>query len=581
MRMPTIPTQAVSRDMIDSFRGYNHNLRINANEFYDMENMTSDFYPVLSPREKRGLWKEDANIRGIIAKDELCYVAGGAFVMGNTAYDMGLTDEEKTLISMGAYVIIMPDRKYINTAQPEDRGSIENQVVTGEDVRFELSTIEGTVYEGATVADTAPLNPENGALWIDTSTSPHGLKKYSAAAAAWVGIAATYVKMSSEGIGNGFERFDGVQISGIKSDKLKDLNGTLTIWDRGDDYLVLMGIIDEAVTQTAAEGAVTIQRRMPEMDFICESENRLWGCRYGENRHGETVNEIYACKLGDFKNWECFMGLSTDSYMASCGTTGPFTGAIAHMGYPMLFKEDCFHKVFGSVPANFQIQTTACRGVQKGSHKSLAIVNEVLFYKAGNSVCAYDGSLPAEISYCLGNERFTGAVGGGHANKYYITMADMDGKQHLFVYDTAKKLWHREDDLEVSAFVSWKGNLYGWSAESGKVLRMTGGDGSGETDFHWSVETGEIGMELPDMKYISGLLVRMSLDVGTEMRVFARYDFSAQWEPLFALRSTMLKSYNIPIRPKRCDFMKLRIEGDGPAKIYSITKSLLKGSGRS
>lgn len=580
MRMPLIPEQAISRDMIDTFRGYNHNPKINPNEFYNMENMTSDFYPLLAPRRRRGLWKEVPGITGMIAKEKLCYTQGSDFVMGDARYDLGLNDQRKDLISMGAFVIIMPDKKYINTVQPEERGDIENQVVTGEDVQFQLSTIEGEIYEGATVSDTAPGSPQNGALWIDTSSSPHSLKKYSEATSAWVSIASTYVRISSTGIGKGFERYDGVQISGIVSDKLKDLNGTLTIWDKGDDYLVLMGIIDEAVTQKAAEGSITIQRRMPEMDFIIESENRLWGCRYGTNRHGEVVNEIYCCKLGDFKNWECFMGLSTDSYMASCGTTGPFTGAVAHMGYPLFFKEDCFHKVFGSIPANFQIQTTACRGVQKGSHRSMAVVNEVLYYKSGAAVCAYDGSLPAEISYCLGNERYSGAVGGGHGNKYYISMADLDGQYHLFVWDTAKKLWHREDNYQADGFCAFGGDLFSLEHGTGRVLQMTRGDGSGEEKCEWFVETGEIGLELPDMKYISRLLVRASLDVGTEMRIFARYDFSEEWEPLFALRSAQLKSYEVPIRPKRCDYMKLRIEGDGPGKIYSITKSLMKGSGR-
>lgn len=581
MKMPQIPYKAATRDMIDTFRGYNHNPKIAANEFYNMENMTSDLYPVLSPRGKRGLWKEVPGITGIVAMEKVCYSVGTEFVIGEDRYEMGLGEEAKTLTRMGAYVIIMPDRKYINTMDPDDRGDIENQTVTTEDVTFQLSTIEGEIYEGASVGDTAPDSPQNGALWIDTSGKPHALKKYSAAASAWVGIASTYVRIGSKGIGAGFERFDGVQISGILDEKLKDLNGTLTLWDKGDDYLILMGIIDESVTQTAAVGAVTVQRRMPEMDFLLESENRLWGCRYGLNRHGEVVNEIYASKLGDFKNWECFMGLSTDSYMASCGTTGPFSGAIAHTGYPMFWKEDCFHKVFGSIPANFQIQTTACQGVQRGSHKSMAIVNEVLYYKGTNGVCAYDGSLPTEISYCLGNERYSGAVGGGYQGKYYISMADLEGKQHLFCWDTAKKLWHREDDLKVMSFCAHGGNLYAVEISSGRVLQMTRGDGTGERDYRWSVETGEIGLEMPDMKYISRLLIRMTLDTGTELRIFARYDFSEEWEPLFALRSTSLRSFDIPVRPKRCDYMKLRMEGDGPGKIYSITKSLTQGSGRS
>ena len=81
-----------------------------------------------------------------------------------------------------------------------------------------------------------------------------------------------------------------------------------------------------------------------------------------------------------------------------------------------------------------------------------------------------------------------------------------------------------------------------------------------------------------DMKYISRLTVRMFLDVGTEVRFFAKYDFDDQWEPLFAKRSTNLRSFSIPIRPKRCDHMKIRIEGDGGGKIYTITKTIEQGS---
>ena len=168
-------------------------------------------------------------------------------------------------------------------------------------------------------------------------------------------------------------------------------------------------------------------RHMPNMDFLIESGNRLWGCRYGTALNGDVVNEIYACKLGDFKNWSCFMSLSTDSYTASCGTDGQFTGAITHLGYPLFFKENCVHKVYGNIPANFQIQDTACRGVQKGCHGSLAIVNETLFYKSRGGICAFDGSLPKDASYVLGNEAYSDAVGGAHGNKYYVSMKHSDG----------------------------------------------------------------------------------------------------------------------------------------------------------
>ena len=576
MKYPTLYTKENSRTMVDVFKGYNHNLRISDSEFFDMKNMTSDYYPVLSPRKKRGLHLSLTNPTGMIAKDALCYVEGQNFYINEYKVDMGLNDEPKQLIPMGAYVIIMPDKKWINTLDLTEYGDIEASFTSTSDVTFTLCTVDGADYNNLIASDEEPKEPENMALWVDTSSTPHTLKQYSSTSAMWVPIATTYIKISSPGIGKAFEQYDGVTISGVYSDKLQDLNASMVIWAKGDDYIVVVGILDAVTKQMPGYGAVKVERKMPNMDFITESENRLWGCKYGVAANGEIVNEIYASKLGDFKNWNCFMGVATDSYAASCGTEGPFTGAVTHMGYPLFFKENCVHKVYGNYPANYQIQTTACRGVQKGCHKSLAIVNEVLYYKARSGICAYDGSLPTEASYALGNEAYSEAVGGGHGNKYYVSMKDVAGEWNLFVFDTAKGLWHKEDDLHVDAFCSCRNELYAISGTD--IITMLGSGEEYEDNLEWMVQTGEIGISSPDMKYISRLTVRMSMDIDTEVRFFAQYDFSDEWEMLFNLRSNNLRSFSLPIRPKRCDHMKLRIEGEGMAKIYSITKTIEQGS---
>ena len=73
MRYPQLKELPTSREMIDVFRGYNHNLRISNGEFFNMKNMTSDHYPVLSPRGKRGVYAKPASPQGLIAKEALCY----------------------------------------------------------------------------------------------------------------------------------------------------------------------------------------------------------------------------------------------------------------------------------------------------------------------------------------------------------------------------------------------------------------------------------------------------------------------------------------------------------------------------
>lgn len=582
MKYPTLSEQEASRQMIDAFRGYNHNLRIGDGEFFDMKNLTSDDYPVLSPRKKRGVYASPVSPQGLIAKDSLCYVDGTDFVIDQYHVNMGLSTEPekcpKRLISMGAYVIIMPDKKYINTLELTDFGNIEASFTTISDVTFTLCDVNGEVYTNAPASPIEPENPKNMEMWIDKSTTPHTLKQYSSASAMWVTVPSTYIRIESTGIGEAFQAYDGVTISGVKDQNLQDLNTSMVIWARGDNYIVVTGILDDKTTQSYADGAITVERKMPEMDFVIESENRLWGCKYGTANNGEIVNEIYASKLGDFRNWNCFMGLSTDSYAASCGTDGPFTGAITHLGYPLFFKENFVHKVYGNYPANFQIQTTACRGVQKGCDKSLAIVNETLYYKSGSGVCAYDGSLPAEVSAALGDTVYSGAVAGAHGNKYYISMADTDGMYHLFVYDTAKGMWHREDNLRSDAFCSCRGELYCIDHDSKQIITMLGSGTQDTGKVEWMAESGEIGLSYPDMKYISRLLFRMSMEVGAEVRFYAQYDSTGEWKLLGTVTGQNLRTFLLPIRPMRCDHMRLRIVGQGDAKIYSVTKTIVQGS---
>ncbi len=602
MEYPTLQVLAKSRQMTDAFLGYNHNLRISDGEFYEMENMTSDYYPVLAPRKQRGVHRDGVDARAIIGKDltaptfpvdelltdELFYIDGSAIVINGERYDVGLNDEPKQLTIMGNYIIIMPDKRYVDTTSWDDQWDegyynggcphIEQETITTEKVSFSLCTLTGEEYGN--------LNPgvkpseTDGATWFDTSSTPPVLKKYSADQKMWVSIPTTYVKISSIGIGMGFKQYDGVEINGIVLQGWNKLNGHHILFGCNPNEIIIRGIPygfgdDVAYEQ---EESMTISRKMPEMDFVVEAGNRLWGCKYGLNKRGDFVNEIYASKLGDFTNWNCYMGISTDSYAVSCGTDGPFTGAVSYMGQPIFFKENCMHKVFGDQPANFRVQTTACRGVQKGSHKSLAIVNDVIYYKSDNAVCAFDGSLPVEVSKALGDVRYSDAVACAYGNKYYINMKMERAMHHLFVYDTMKGLWHREDSIQLDDMCSYGGEIYAIEHGKNRIITLLGSGTKDEAPVPWSVETGIIGLDLPDMKYISKMQIRMSLDAGTTVDVSILYDSVEDWEHLFHMTATSLRSFVLPILPRRCDHFRLRIEGVGPGEIYSITKTIEQGS---
>nr|MBQ8243594.1 hypothetical protein [Oscillospiraceae bacterium]MBQ8243599.1 hypothetical protein [Oscillospiraceae bacterium] len=556
---------------ITKFAGIDRSGRPADGAFYDMQNLTSDGYPVLQPRNGRQVYAQTP-CGGMLAKDALCYVNDESLVINGYAIDLGLTEGEKQLVSMGAYVVIFPDKKYINTLDYSDKGSLEAFFTSTASVAFSLCQADGGELAKTSSPD-APEDPADGAYWLDENTGE--LKQYSAPSESWVSVVSTYVKLETPGIGKDFSVGDEVTLSGIAAEALQDLNTTAVIMAKGNNFLVIPGMVTSATTQDIDQGAVKVERTVPEMDFVIESDNRLWGCRYGFDRAGKIVNELYACKLGDFKNWQVFQGLSTDSYRVSLGADGVFTGAFTYLGQPIFFRENCLHKVYGSYPAEYRLQTTACRGVQQGSHKSLALVDEVLYYKASDGICAYDGSLPVCISQKLGSARYHAAAAGSYGSKYYISMADKNGEYHLFVYDTARRLWHREDNLAVAHFCTRGDALYG--ADGERIWVLAGAEDSTE-QIHWMAKFGPLSAEDPYKRYISRIVPRLLLEPGTRVRFLVRYDGKGGWQTLGTVTGSGLRSFSLPMRTRRCDFLELRMEGVGQGKIHSLTLVQEKGS---
>lgn len=571
MHFPKLLSPEENREMLTVFRGLNAQSRIAEGELAAMENLTSDRFPLLSSRRKRGTYAWPESCQGMIAKDSLCYVNGSQFVVNGYPVELGLSTREedcpKQLVSMGAYVVIFPDKKYINTMNLTEYGNLEAEFA-GSAVTFTPCALDGSPLLPAYIQPEEPTEPENMALWLDNATSPGKLLQWSAGSAMWVDVPQTYVKIQCRGIGGAFREGDGVALSGVP----EGVASETVILLREDDALVVSGLLPQE-TQTQS---VSVSRKLPVMDFVIECGNRLWGCRYGPNAAGEIVNEIYASKLGDFRNWRCYQGITTDSYTVSLGADGPFTGAIQHMGYPVFFREGCLHKIYGSYPANFRLQTTPCRGVQRGSGGSLAIVGEVLFYKSPFGVCAYDGALPVEISEDLGTETYSQAVAGSHGGKYYISMADAGGEYHLFVYDRARNLWHREDGTRALAFCSCREELY-FLDDAGRICTVLG-SGTPEEAVTWMAETGDLGLDSPDHKYLSRLTLRLWLAPDARMKIRVRYDGEEHWQTVADLRGGPLGSVTLPLRVRRCDHLRLRLEGQGDMRLWSLTKTIEQGS---
>lgn len=761
---PSLPQTQTATLMTTDFLGLNKGLSIADGEFADMTNMTADAFPVMATRQPRTMvrWKKENDggkyefdaPQGIVGTEKLVVIDSGKVYVDGVVMPLVLSNDDrpKHMVCMGAYVCVWPDKKYINLANPDDYGDMGAtwRPESGNVVSAMMCRKDGTNYDmtAITVSDTAPADPENGKMWLDTSGDNDVLKQYSSIYNEWVQVATTYIKIQATGIGKSFkegdaiflsnvsavsaeqtasetdspespasetgttetltfttdgfslkssfrtvtqsngkavsstastdERVKSITVSGIPEgasvvnstlrfnagtsmygakvltvngitiapgansisatvsgngdasfrfvfqsrnpdgvsvgthagaveisdivlevtytltsngdggeegdeegsyDAAKSqialLNGSNILYGAGDDYIIVAGLIQRNLTLS---GSIVAELRIPDLDYVCEANNRIWGCCYA-TVDGALVNELRACALGDFRNWHLYEGTSMDSYTMSVGSDGKFTGAYSLKGVPLFFKETVMHKVSGTQPSNFTLNTVLCRGVQDGCWRSLAQVGEVLYYKARTDVMAYDGALPYSVSEKLGTTRYDEAAAGAYRSKYYVCMRDPELRWHMLVYDTEKGLWHREDASQVRFFATVKGDMYfiQENATPARLMSINGLTDDPESPFDWSVTFGVYGYAYEGQKYLSRFNIRAQMAAKTKMKIEIMYDSDGVWVDEGEMKFPVLRTVMVPVIPRRCDHCQIRLSGTGEAKIYSVARVLENG----
>jgi hypothetical protein len=143
------------------------------------------------------------------------------------------------------------------------------------------------------------------------------------------------------------------------------------------------------------------------------------------------------------------------------------------------------------------------------------------------------------------------------------------------VFDSNNAIWHKEDGLGVSEFATYKNNLYYIDRADKSQIKTVLGDT--EKDVRWMAETGIIGLDNPDSRYISKINIRALVNVESRINVFIKYNSMGDWIFVGKIMGANLQSHNLPIIPKRCDHFQLKFEGVGDCRIYSISKTIEKG----
>lgn len=517
-----------------AFGGLNHNIGAGDGELWHMKNLTSDFFPLIASRARRWLYRRLNNPGGLFSWDGLCWVEGAKFYFRGEEKGQ-LTEGKKFFASVGAYIVIFPDKCYYN-------------VDTGE-----FGSME--------------------AKWSGTYLVFRDGKLYGEDAAA------NSIQCAGVDWNDYFRQGDAVTISGCVTHP--ENNKTIVIREIDGDKLYFYENSFTLPAESEKEGygyaentAMKVERTVPDLKYICENENRLWGC---------TDTTIYASKLGDIFNWNVYEGLDTDGFAVDTGSAGVFTGAVSYLGYPTFFKEDHIYKVYGSTPSNFEVMGSATLGLAQGCSDSLAIAGEVLFYMSRNGVMAYTGGIPQPLGSAFGQQRFQNAVAGSDGLKYYISMEDDNGQWGLFVYDTQTGLWHQEDEIHVTHFARWEGNLYMLNAEGeiwiGGNVRYLPEGAVEELSVAWCAEFTDFTEEDPNKKGISKIQIRLELEYGASAEVWLMYDSDGVWHRAGnAMGENTKRSYYLPVIPRRADHYRLKITGTGGCKIHSIVRETYSGS---
>lgn len=94
----------------------------------------------------------------------------------------------------------------------------------------------------------------------------------------------------------------------------------------------------------------------------------------------------------------------------------------------------------------------------------------------------------------------------------------------------------------------------------------------------WEVETGTLGLDTPNQKYISRLQLRIEY-MGT-LKIGIAYDNAPAYETVHTSSSAQMRSRTVAINVRRCDHFRMKLEGVGQAKLYSFGYNTEDGSAR-
>ena len=554
MKLPRVPYK-LTKNMSEviAMRGINYGDMLRDGDLRESTNLSARRYPYLSVRRGRELVDDNNDVLALTEWDgklikvysdgEYASISyGGVVINDESGNPYKLTPTTKQFAVVANKLFILPDNVYVDLSKDEESGEVNptiKEIVLSKSWRGKGFISNNKIYAYKKTGDPASVKLSNYYKPGDTV------------------VVSNIYRIDGNGDAVSITENDGVSFT---VDSVDDESWIITA--KGTPFTPY------SVSAATGIGSMSyiLSVKFPELDYVCEYNNRLYGCSNKEQI-------IYVSALGDPSQLYSFEG-DSGSFAVAVSADGEFTGC-TRLGTSVLFwKEDKLHKLLGEYPSEYTLYSYDVDGVQKGSHKSQQVINETLYYLGAQGVYAYNGGLPTLVSESFGQRRFKNGIAGRDTDSYYLSVEDEKGGTHLLVYETHAGMWLREDDTRAKDFTRIANDLY-FIDNAGEVWKMDSGEA--DKDVEWMAYFTPFYETMQGRKTYSKLLIRAEIPQGAYIKPEVRYD-GGDWKSLPAItggKDAKNDTVAIPIPINRCDKFELRLSGKGDVAILGMVREFM------